>query len=65
MSMAGGIIFQMDQAASSDQIIFRNFRECGQDANLDCRIGVRAGGDTQKTPRFDDESLHKPNTTTD
>ena len=34
----------MDQAASSNQAVLRHFGKCGQDANLDRRVGLCVGG---------------------
>jgi hypothetical protein len=42
-SLAGRVVLQMDQAASSDQAVLRHFGKCGQDANLDRRVGLCAG----------------------
>ena len=46
----GGIIFQMDQAKSSYQKILRQQRECGEDSDLDCRLGLCAGGHRAQAP---------------
>ncbi len=48
-SLASGIVLQMDQAASANQNVLRHFRECTQNSNLDRHLGLRAGGDCQKT----------------
>ena len=40
--LAGGIVPQVDQAASADQKVLRYTRECGQNANLDRGIGLCA-----------------------
>ncbi len=47
--MAGGVVFQMDQAASSHQTVLRYFRERGENADLDRRVGVCIGSYRQKT----------------
>jgi hypothetical protein len=39
----------MDQAASADQVILRDFRERGQDADLDRDIRLRSYRAYQKT----------------
>lgn len=41
--MAGGVILQMDQAASPHQGVLRHIRQCSQDANLDRHLGVCFG----------------------
>ena len=38
----------MDQAASSYQTVLRDFRDRGKDADLDCRVDIRAGGHREK-----------------
>jgi Domain of unknown function (DUF4372)/Transposase DDE domain len=43
--LASGTVLQMDQAAPADQGLLRHQRECCEDADLDCGVGVRAGGD--------------------
>src|SRR3984957_12146633 len=40
--LAGGTFLQVDQAAPTDQAVLRDIRECGEDADLDCRVGLRA-----------------------
>jgi hypothetical protein len=42
MSMASGVVLQMDLAASSYQSLLRHHAERGQDANLDRRLRLRA-----------------------
>ena len=39
--LAGGTLLQVDQAASSDQAVLRHVGERGEDADLDCRLGLR------------------------
>ena len=58
MPLAGGTLLQMDQAASSDHTLFRDFRECREDADMDCGVGVRAGRDHEEAPEPGPESLH-------
>src|SRR5688572_8094441 len=48
MSVAGRVVFQMDQATSSYQILLRYLRECGQDSSVDRSLGLPAGGHRQK-----------------
>ena len=38
--LAGRVVFQVDQAASSYQEVLRHVGECGEVANLDCRVGL-------------------------
>lgn len=40
--LASRVVFQMDQATSSDQVVLRCVGKCGQDANLECSIGLSA-----------------------
>jgi hypothetical protein len=42
MSVAGGIIFQVDQATSADQKFLWQFRKCGEDPSLDSGVGLRS-----------------------
>ena len=49
VSMAGGAVFQMDQTTPENQILLWNFRECGEEPDLDRHLGLRARGDHQKT----------------
>ena len=60
MSLAGGTLLQMDQAASAHQGVLRHIRKCRQIANLGRRIGLRAGRDRQETPRAAREPLRNP-----
>ena len=48
LPLAGRVVFQMDQAASSYQSLFRHLRERRQNPNLDCRLGLRARRHRQK-----------------
>ena len=48
----------MDQAASTNQGVLRDKRECGENANLDCDFGLSSGGYLKKTSSIGDESLH-------
>jgi hypothetical protein len=48
MPLAGGAVFQMDQAASSYQTVLWHFRERGEDTDLDRRVGIRVGGHLEK-----------------
>ena len=42
IAWAGGVVFQMDQAASSYPTFLWHIRECGEVANLDRRFGLCA-----------------------
>jgi Transposase DDE domain len=57
-SMAGGVVFQMDQAAPADQAVLWDLRECGEDADMDRRVGLRAGGHRQEAARAGCHTLH-------
>ena len=46
--LASGIVFQMDQTASSDQDVLWDERERGEVTNLDRRERLPAGGDSEK-----------------
>ena len=48
LPMAGRALFQVDQAASSYQVILRYVGERGQDADMDCGDGVCAGCGAQE-----------------
>src|ERR1017187_4601988 len=50
----------MDQTAPADQGFLRHQRECGEDPNLDCGIGVRAGGDRAQTVGTGGQSVSNP-----
>ena len=51
--LAGGTLLQVDQAASSDQAVLRHVGERGEDADLDCRLGLRPRRHRQEAPRPD------------
>lgn len=40
--LAGGIVLEVDQAASAHQVIFRDFSQRGKDANLDRHLDLRS-----------------------
>jgi len=57
-SLAGRIVFQMDQTTPQNQKVFRHICECSKISDLDCSLGLRARGNLEKeitTPR---KSLH-------
>ena len=58
MSLAGGTIFQMDQATPKNQSLLRHIRECRENPNLDCHIGLCPDSYYQKTTSFGIVSLH-------
>src|SRR3972149_1770176 len=58
MPMANRIVLQMDQAASPHQGLLRNFRKCGKDPNLDCRLHLYTCRHHSKTTPSGAESLH-------
>ena len=45
------LFLQVDQAASSDQAVLRHVGERGEDADLDCRLGLRPLRHRQEAPR--------------
>ncbi len=56
--LAGRAIFQVDQTAPENQIFFRNHRECGEESNLECDLGLRARGHHQKATQARNRTLH-------
>ena len=48
MPVAGRVVFQMDQATSSYQILLRYFRERGQNSSVDRSLDLPAGSYRQK-----------------
>ena len=57
-SLAGGVIFQMDQTTSANQAILRHHSQRRQDTNLDCRERLRPRCDCQKADGSRTEPLH-------
>ena len=53
-----GTLLQVDQAASSDQAVLRHVGERGEDADLDCRLGLRPRRHRQEAPRPGRLALH-------
>jgi hypothetical protein len=51
------VVFQMDQAASSYQTVLWDFRERGEDTDLDRRVGVGVGGHREKALEYLGEPL--------
>ena len=58
LSMAGRALFQMDQTALEDQILFWHLRECREESDLDRHFSLCSGGYHQKATRYRDGSLH-------
>ena len=56
--LAGGTLLQVDQAASSDQAVLRHVGERGEDADPDCRLGLRPRRHRQEAPRPGHLALH-------
>jgi hypothetical protein len=56
--VASRVVFRMDQATSPYQEILRHVKECRQAANLDRRVGVRAGSHHQEAPQPGCLALH-------
>ena len=48
VALAGGVVLQVDQAASENQAFLRYLGERRQNANLDRHQRLRAGGDRQE-----------------
>ena len=48
LPMAGRAVLQVDQAAPAHQVILRHVGERGQDSDMDCGGGVRAGGGAEE-----------------
>ena len=45
MPLAGGIVFQVDQAEPAHQALLRHDRQRRQNPGLDCHLRLCAGGD--------------------
>lgn len=60
MPLASGAVLQMDQTASENQILFRHFRKCGEDSNLDRCLGLRACCHSQKAAQSVRQSVRNP-----
>ena len=58
MSLAGRIVFQMDQATFTNQKILRHIGERGEDTNMDRSLGVCAGSHYQKASQSGCFALH-------
>jgi len=58
VSLASGVVFQMDQATSSDQGIFWNIGERGKNTGMDRYYRLCARGDSQEALEFGHEPLH-------
>ena len=56
--MAGGIVLQVDQAASADQSVLRYLGERGQVPNLDRHIDLRPRCHRQETHQIRCLTLH-------
>ena len=56
--LAGGAFFQMDQTAPTDQAVLWHFGERREDADMDCRFGLCAGGDRAQTAQARGAPLH-------
>jgi hypothetical protein len=58
VSLASGVVFQMDKTASSDQSFLWDIRECRKNTNMDCNISVCACRHSQETPQSESESVY-------
>jgi hypothetical protein len=61
VSLAGGTVLQMDQAAPAHQSLLRDQRECGEDPDMDRGVGLCAGGNPTQAVEAAGQSL--PNAT--
>lgn len=57
-SLAGGAVFQVDQAASPDQGILWHHRKRRQDPDMDRHLRLCSGGDREKDLESGPQSLH-------
>ena len=53
-------VVQVDQAAPAHQGLLRDQRECGEDSDLDRRVGLCAGGDRTQAVGPGGQSLPNP-----
>lgn len=58
LPMAGGTLFQMDQAKPAHQKFLWHFGERCQNSNLDRSVSIRLGSYTQKTTQYPGKSLY-------
>ena len=58
MSLASGIVLQMDQTTFANQGFLWYFGKRSENTNLDCHNRLRAGGDSQEAPEPGHEPLH-------
>ena len=57
-TLASGALLQVDQAPSSDQAVLRYVGKRGENADLDCRLGLRPRRHRQEAPRSGYLALH-------
>jgi hypothetical protein len=60
LPLASGVVLQMDQAASAHQGVFRHFRKCRQNSDLDRHRCLCARRHSQETPEIRCFALHNP-----
>ncbi len=58
--LAGRAVLQVDQTASADQGLLRDFRECRQDPDLDRHRGLRVGRHREEATQAGGQSLFDP-----
>jgi hypothetical protein len=58
LPVAGRAIFQVNQTAPENQIIFRHHRECSKESDLDCHLSLRARSHHQKAAQARHRALH-------
>ena len=56
--MASRVVLQVDQATSTHQVILWHIEERGQESDMDCGDGVRAGGGGQEATGHLGRPLH-------
>ena len=57
-SLAGGVVLQVDQAASADQGVFRHIGKRGQNPSVDRHLGLCPSRYHQETPEIRSFALH-------
>lgn len=56
--MAGRVILQVDKTTLAHQGFLWNFRECGKNTSLDCRVRIYTGGYLEEMVKNPAKSLH-------
>lgn len=58
LPVAGRALLQVDQTAPENQSFLRNLRECSEESDLDCHLGLRARSHHQKAAQARNRALH-------